>query len=112
MYRLLTKGSVEAGDAALPPAFSPSDTWVPQLKTPMRSAYAEVHGAEPEFTDYTRNDKSGEFSGTLDYVFLSPGVQAQCMDALPKLADAVPSPSELVPSDHWPLAGTLVVECK
>ncbi len=111
MYRFLMKGRLDAGEEGLVPAYAPEHGWKPSLDVAMRSAYAEANGTEPEFTNHTVNF-SGPFSGTLDYLFLSGGVRAESMDVLPRLADAAPAPSEREPSDHWPLAGTLVVDCK
>ena len=105
MYSLMTEGSLPPDSPALPPPRNSVDSW--ELTCPpLRSAYKAALGAEPEFTNYTHS-VNGPFIGTLDYVFVSDGVAVRSVDPLPVKADAEPSPSENVPSDHWPIAANL-----
>lgn len=113
MYALVTQGSVPGTEPALPAPYSPAEAWLPSaIPSPLVSAYAQVNGKEPEFTNHTQS-ANGKFTGTLDYLFLSKaGVRAESVDALPTLAEAEPAPNEHIPSDHWPIAANLVVTCR
>lgn len=107
MYTLVTKGSVDPASPALPSPLPGSD-WSLSLTKPLASAYALANGVEPEFTNYTES-VNGPFVGTLDFLFVSEGVSVAGVDALPSKADAEPSPSQHVPSDHWPIAANFVI---
>lgn len=87
------------------------DDWKPTLAAPLRSAYREAHGQEPDFTNFARSVRNTEpFIGTLDYIFLSRRVGILEMPKLP-LRDEVsgPFPNETELSDHIKLQGTFTI---
>lgn len=97
---------------------------------PLTSAYREVLGGEPLFTNFTGEPKSFAgvagyvfvnhegiahvwfgCTGTLDYIFYSDnegpgGLNARCVMMSPSIEDCqkeVALPSSIYPSDHLPL---------
>lgn len=51
--------------------------WDPSLASPLRSAYAQHSGGEPDFTNYAMTKRDAHpFIETLDYIWLSTGVTA------------------------------------
>ena len=76
--------------------------------SPVRSAYKEFYGEEPEYTNNARVTWEGKtqphFKETLDYIFLSPEwavKQVRPLDYLPaKEEQDAPFPSKTEPSDH------------
>jgi len=77
---------------------------------PLRSAYRDVLGGEPLFTNFTGEPKS--FAGTLDYIFYSGGLKgpgqltADCVMMIPSIEECqkeIALPNSIYPSDHLPL---------
>jgi len=127
MYELLTNGkylSEESARESHPMGWKPfpEDTWEIEFGHPLKSAYKEVHGAEPDFTNYAKNkdspaDEEG-FIGTLDYLFYRSGdknlVQATAADELPhrktyKEKGIISLPSQDEPSDHIKVAADFLI---
>eukprot|EP00667_Euglena_gracilis_P014901 EG_transcript_15463 len=103
-YRLLTEGKLPDGDKALPPPL-PNDTWRPQLKLPLLSAYREVNGQEPDHTNWSHMKGKSPFVGTLDYLFYGNGLKVKSVSMLPKRPTAQgPYPNAEEPSDHLMLS--------
>ena len=105
VYVLLTTGAMPAAaasDDAYPAPCPEGDTWHPNLRCPMRSAYHVAHGQEPEFTNFAQSMKdSVPFIDCLDYVFISPHVTVRSAPALPGREEVSgPFPTALEPSDH------------
>ncbi|KAL1496784.1 hypothetical protein AB1Y20_014372 [Prymnesium parvum] len=105
-YKLITEGQLPAGHPQLP-QMAAADAWRPEVRPPLRSAYLEALGAEPDFTNLALNKFSGEqsFCETLDYIFLSPGDWAVGgVKPLPPREAVLPHcksyPSASEPSDH------------
>ena len=78
---------------------SPLD-WVATHPLQLRSAYAEVTGAEPAFTT-----SHGKALKTVDYQFFTPQSRYFALQPLrvldaPSLEGFHPLPTELYPSDH------------
>ena len=75
----------------------------------MRSAYADALGAEPELTNwaFTRGSE-GDFKDTLDYIFVSDGVDVAGVK--PIRVTEGPLPTEAEPSDHVLIAADLSVQ--
>ncbi len=106
-YQLITTGSMDSNDPAYPLIVS-GDRWRPEIHSPLRSAYREAFGQEPQFTNYAQTRKKPPFQETLDYIWLSP--QWQVVSALPlPTRDHVTSsfPNAEQPSDHMMLAAEL-----
>ena len=78
----------------------------------MRSAYFELNGEEPEFTNNAHNGamNAEPFIGTLDYIFLSDGWNVLKVKDTPKkdeLEGVFPDAEE--PSDHVVIAASLKI---
>jgi len=109
-YRLMVSGSMDAQDAAYPQPQPGCEAWRPTLPAALRSAYAEANGAEPDCTNYAQVRDEAAFIDTLDYIFVSAGVQVLTADLLPhRSAINGPLPASTEPSDHLLLAATLRV---
>jgi 2',5'-phosphodiesterase len=103
MYRLLTEGSVEAGNPDLPPV-DEGDSWRAEVE-PMRSAYREAQGSEPDFTNFAQVKNEEPFVDTLDYIFLSKQWEVRAVEPLPHRDEVKgPLPNGHEPSDHVKLA--------
>eukprot|EP00035_Acanthoeca_spectabilis_P022191 m.442468 g.442468 ORF g.442468 m.442468 type:complete len:656 (+) comp18810_c0_seq1:238-2205(+) len=114
-YRLITEGAVSLLDphATIDEADTDIGIELPfdefAHDRPLTSAYREVLGGEPLFTNFTGEPKS--FAGTLDYIFYSDnegpgGLNARCVMMSPSIEDCqkeVALPSSIYPSDHLPL---------
>jgi mRNA deadenylase 3'-5' endonuclease subunit Ccr4 len=107
-YQLLTTGMMDKGDPEWPtPKFGVE--WEPTAK-PMRSAYADAEGKEPNFTNYARIREDPPFIDTLDYIFLSPEWSVKGVKSLPHRDDAdgpFPNLAAGEPSDHILIAADL-----
>lgn len=98
-YKLLTTGELPKEDASFPTPKHDYD-WSPTIQ-PMKSAYADFEGSEPDFTNYARVKEDDPFIGTLDYIFLSKEWKVVGVHNLPHRKDAGgPFPNETEPSDH------------
>ena len=109
-YSLLRTGELSPEDETYP--YKKYDmNWAPQLKG-MKSAYFELNGEEPEFTNAAHNGAMNDesFIGTLDYIFLSDEWNVLKVKETPKKADlkgVYPDAEE--PSDHVMIAATLKI---
>jgi len=107
MYTMFTTGKSEID---LP---GECDTWnpVPCTIDPVISAYAQVNGKEPKFTNFARNKDAAEpFKDTLDYIFVSKEQwQVEGVDELPTEESGLqgPLPNDEEPSDHLAISATL-----
>ena len=111
-YVMLTTGQApKEGDPARPalPAGLSPDAFSCTLPVTLRSAYAECHdGKEPDCTNYAKVKDDATFVETLDYIFVSEGVQVLSADDLPhRTAIQGPLPNTSEPSDHLLLAANL-----
>lgn len=111
VYNMIVTGSIDPGHADFPPTCpdgSSAVSWFPMPLGPMKSAYKEVLGHEPDFTNYARVEDQPTFIETLDYVFCTPGVDVVDIVRLPH-RDAVvgPFPDAVEPSDHILIGATL-----
>ncbi len=109
-YQLITTGSMASNNPAYPPILK-GDRWRPELATPLRSAYREAFGQEPEFTNYAQTRNKPPFQETLDYIWLSS--QWQVVSALPlptrdQVTSSFPNPEQ--PSDHILLAAEMTLK--
>jgi 2',5'-phosphodiesterase len=109
-YSLLRTGTLSTDDETYPD--EKFDTpWTPKLKG-MRSAYVEVNGKEPEFTNNAFNGGMNEeaFIGTLDYIFLSDEWKVLDVKHTPKKDELEGVyPDEEEPSDHVVIAASLKI---
>eukprot|EP00596_Hydrurales_sp_CCMP1899_P007359 CAMPEP_0119053312 /NCGR_PEP_ID=MMETSP1177-20130426/74351_1 /TAXON_ID=2985 /ORGANISM="Ochromonas sp, Strain CCMP1899" /LENGTH=201 /DNA_ID=CAMNT_0007033235 /DNA_START=620 /DNA_END=1225 /DNA_ORIENTATION=+ len=106
MYRMLTEGEVEASNPELP-VFPEDDDWRVKVN-PMKSAYKEKDGKEPEWTNWSKVKEDEPFRDTLDYIFMSDDWAVDSVVKLPDSKDMVgPLPIAQEPSDHLLLSATL-----
>jgi 2',5'-phosphodiesterase len=109
-YSLLRTGTLSPEDETYPDKKYDTN-WKPELKG-MRSAYFELNGEEPEFTNNAHNGamNAEPFIGTLDYIFLSDGWNVLKVKDTPKkdeLEGVFPDAEE--PSDHVVIAASLKI---
>jgi len=109
MYTLLTSAKMDEDDPAFPTPKHDME-WACTI-TPMKSAYHEKLGKEPDFTNYARVKEKDPFIDTLDYVFLSPHWKINAVKELPHRDEAKgPFPNEDEPSDHILIAADIEIE--
>lgn len=111
MYTLLTEGAMPTDTPDVPPNEAGDEKFKMSVR-PMRSAYKEKCGSEPALTNWAKTSRPGsplkEFTGTLDYVFISPEWVVEDVQELPSQETAGgPFPSQHEPSDHLLLATSL-----
>lgn len=106
-YKMITSGKMDPSHRDFPKKASVSDgslpeKWMPKLRFPMKSAYKEVLGHEPDFTNYAQTEKGPPFIETLDYLFCSEDVDVVDVLRLPhrKAVSKGPYPTATEPSDH------------
>lgn len=110
-YEMVLRGTIDKSHPDYPPACpdgTSADKWFPTPLAPMKSAYREVLGQEPDFTNYAKVESQPMFIETLDYVFCTEGVDVVDVIRLPP-RDAVqgPFPDASEPSDHVMIGATL-----
>ncbi len=84
------------------------------IPSPMKSAYAKRLGKDPNFTIDTVTSWNGAFTGTLDYIWVSPEFDVEKIIALPKTTNEAfgPFPNSAEPSDHLMVGATLSIKIK
>lgn len=83
------------------PEIEAGDSWTPEVKPPLSSAYVTATGREPDFTNYAKVQNDPVFIETLDYLFHSKGWRVDSVLPLPhRDTVAGPLPNESEPSDH------------
>lgn len=110
-YEMIVTGEIDPNHEHFPsatPDGSPPEKWFPVPLAPMKSAYREVLGEEPDFTNYAKVENHPTFIETLDYLFCTPDVEIVDVIRLPK-RDAMqgPLPDATEPSDHVMIGATL-----
>ena len=109
-YELITTGAIDPDSVAYPEA-KWGDTWQPSLSEPLRSAYQEAFGKEPDFTNYAKVGNKDPFIHTLDYIWLSTAWKVKSAMALPDRSEVNgPFPNEVEPSDHIAIAADLILD--
>jgi 2',5'-phosphodiesterase len=113
-YKMITTGKMDPGHRDFPkrasvPDGSPPEQWMPKLRHPMKSAYKEVLGDEPDFTNYAQTETGPPFIETLDYIFCTEDVDVVDVVRLPhrKAVAKGPYPTPTEPSDHCLIGCTL-----
>jgi len=109
-YSLLKTGTLDEKDETYP-GLKYDAAWKPNFKG-MRSAYFELNGEEPEFTNASHNGamNAESFIGTLDYVFMSDEwkvLQVKDTPKKEKLEGVYPNAEE--PSDHVLIAASIEI---
>eukprot|EP00904_Undaria_pinnatifida_P008588 jgi/Undpi1/485/HiC_scaffold_10.g03951.m1 len=104
-YKLAVEGDLPSSSLDFPVRPEWEKDWVPSTGVKLTSAYKQVEGKEPNFTNNAKVEDYAPFIDTLDYVFHTPGITA--VEALHlKHRDEVkgPFPTAEEPSDHVVLA--------
>jgi mRNA deadenylase 3'-5' endonuclease subunit Ccr4 len=108
-YKLLTTGKIEPSNSNYPLLLK-NDPWQPDLQFPLKSAYFEAMGKEPDFTNYAKVKDKTPFIDTLDYIWLSPNWQVKEVLPLPNKQEINSFlPNDLEPSDHILLGGEFIL---
>lgn len=99
-YFLIREGGI--GNYSLPPVLTKSERkWSPRLRFPMKSAYKEFCGAEPDFTNWAVVKNNPPFIECLDYIFYSNKLKVVDVLKLPDRNNIQgPLPNATEPSDH------------
>ena len=86
------------------------DEWKMEV-APLRSAYKDYYGNEPEFTNYAQVQNDPVFIETIDYIMLSENAwHVNAVLPLPTVsATEGPLPNKDEPSDHIMLAAELSI---
>ena len=102
-YRLLLG---DRPDTIVQPPIPEYESWRPRPLRSFRSAYVDVEGREPSYTNYTHSGKPPmTFRGTLDYILYDDGASAdgkwRPIDVV-DLPEFDPSTTELMPNRYEP----------
>jgi mRNA deadenylase 3'-5' endonuclease subunit Ccr4 len=100
-YTLYQSGTVETNHPDCP-TLLPGMMWSIDVQ-PVRSAYMEANGSEPDFTNNALVKGMPVFIETLDYIWMSDEWTCTSVKKLPTTVDAEtlgPFPAENEPSDH------------
>eukprot|EP01060_Flectonema_neradi_P007671 TRINITY_DN1537_c1_g1_i4.p1 TRINITY_DN1537_c1_g1~~TRINITY_DN1537_c1_g1_i4.p1 ORF type:complete len:361 (+),score=47.79 TRINITY_DN1537_c1_g1_i4:521-1603(+) len=106
-YRLITEADLPKDAPEYPPPSEASPDWSVALAQPLRSAYVVANGEEPLFTNHCISTFGGAFTGTLDYIFLSPEWKVSSVGNVPNEVPDYSFPSSTEPSDHIMLSARL-----
>ena len=117
-YHLITKGHLPPEEMNRFLSAIPKDGLVTEkdvvVSQPMLSAYAVRLGEEPPLTNYKVEEYDGklsDFSGTLDYIWVKPGITVENVIQLPLGRSDFPTPLPTLeePSDHLLLGADLKI---
>lgn len=98
-YKLMTTATLDRADPSYPTPKNGME-WASTMEV-MRSAYSELNGKEPDFTNYARIKEDDPFIDTLDYIFLSKEWKVTAVKQILHRDEAGgPFPNEQEPSDH------------
>lgn len=110
-YRMITTGSISPSNEDYPPKApdgSPAAKWFPSKFAAMKSAYVQINGKEPDFTNFARTGDAPTFIETLDYLFCSQHLDVVDVMRLPHRDNVEgPLPAAAEPSDHIMIGATL-----
>ena len=107
-YRMITTGQLNIDDPTYPTPKHGMEWKKSAMR--MKSAYAEVNGCEPDFTNYAKVRDEEPFIDVLDYIFLSPEWNVkEVKDVAHRDEFNGPLPTEQEPSDHVLIAANLVL---
>ena len=101
-YKYYTSGTVDENSPDCPVPYPSDDDFDLSSIAPMKSAYHQMLGREPEFT--IRAGTQPPFIDTLDYIFYSSNITPIEVLALPKEETFTPNAQE--PSDHLMIGAT------
>jgi mRNA deadenylase 3'-5' endonuclease subunit Ccr4 len=81
-------------------------SYQPNAKQVLKSAYKEMNGVEPAFTNFSATSNQPAFSGTLDYIFFNGRLMVEKVLPLPNNPKGNSYPDAKHPSDHLMIAAT------
>jgi len=111
-YQFITTNKLERNHPDYPPPLH-GDSFNLFLRYPMKSSYKEVHGKEPDFTNYARTKEGPLFADSIDFIFISPTCQTLEAQPLSENKETITSrskgslPSSTEPSDHLMLSALI-----
>jgi 2',5'-phosphodiesterase len=105
-YELMTTGKISDVTRDMEQCFD--GLWKTNIRQCLKSAYVEVNGEEPKFTNSSHTIFGGVFKETLDYIFMSPGLKANSVLEL-KCKDKDIYPSHLEGSDHLMIGANISI---
>jgi len=115
VYELFTKGELNPDHPHFPVVEIENEEWKPKLGHPMKSAYFVANEREPDVTCHNFHGIRGLFSGTIDYIWLSPKWKVLSVDpvmGLDQVKERVGPwgsfPSEVTMSDHLKIGANLM----
>jgi hypothetical protein len=117
MYEILTKGVTDKTIKSYDIRVSDGDDTSDLIKdincfngnvSALRSAYKEILGKEPDYTNNSQVKNNARFIDTLDYIFLSKNWLVNSVMKLPSMGEvSSPMPTEHEPSDHLMISATV-----
>ncbi|UJR20455.1 hypothetical protein I4U23_023584 [Adineta vaga] len=93
-------------DCRFPQSNSYDISYRPNTKQVLKSAYLEMNGKEPAFTNYVHTSGSPVFCETMDYIFFHGRMKVVNVLKLPDHPTGRSYPDETHPSDHLMIAAT------
>ena len=107
-YKMITEGGSNYNQAV---ERSPDlkVQWVASVEQPLMSAYKELNGKEPKFTNFSFCKGAPQFKDCIDYIFCSKGWKVTGVTPLPEetVGEAYPGADE--PSDHLMIGANLTM---
>ena len=103
-YAALTRKDCDS--YRFPESSSYEISYRPNRSQVMKSAYREMNGDEPAYTNCSNIFQSSRYCGTLDYIFFSGHLTVESVLKLPSHSTSDSYPDETHPSDHLLIAAT------
>ena len=107
MYELYTKGFLEKNHPDYPEddkeLFCNYKSNINLMVDPVRSAYKEITGSEPPYTNNAKVNGKEQFIECIDYIFVSNEWNIKQAIEIKELEDNKPFPNKINPSDHVPV---------
>ncbi|CBJ31273.1 conserved unknown protein [Ectocarpus siliculosus] len=110
-YKLAVEGDLPESSGDFPVRPEWEKDWTPKTGVCLQSAYKQVDGKEPDFTNNAKVEDWDPFIDTLDYIFHTPGITAVKVLPLKHRSEVNgPFPVSEEPSDHVILAAEYKVD--
>eukprot|EP00903_Cladosiphon_okamuranus_P007240 g7026.t1 len=112
-YKLAVEGDLDESSGDFPVRPDWEKEWSPKTGVSLESAYKQVDGKEPDFTNNAKVEDWDPFIDTLDYIFHTPGITATKVLPLKHRSEVKgPFPNAEEPSDHVLLAAEYKIDRK
>ncbi|CAN0432619.1 unnamed protein product [Ectocarpus sp. 12 AP-2014] len=110
-YKLAVEGDLPESSGDFPVRPEWEKDWTPKTGVCLQSAYKQVDGKEPDFTNNAKVEDWDPFIDTLDYIFHTPGITAIKVLPLKHRSEVNgPFPVSEEPSDHVILAAEFKID--